>query len=129
DSGQPYQLLEAQPFIGFEEAVLIVVALARHAVGAAEVAAVDHRQPQVAQRPPHTVLEPLTANEQSLDFLRLGCHSPHHRYSRATYPRAKSAGPGGSSTNPSVSASAARSPEPLVGEGVAHGRPHSSRPT
>src|SRR5579883_1975472 len=50
----------------------------------------------------------------------------HQRYNRVTNPLGYSFGPGGSSTNPCVPASAVKSPDPFVGQGIAQLRPQSS---
>ena len=47
---QAHDLIERQPLVRSEEAVALMVGLARHAVRAAEVAAVHHRDAQVAHR-------------------------------------------------------------------------------
>ena len=50
DAGQARDLLEAEEFPARQELVLLPVDLRRHAVGAAEVAAIRHRDAQIAQR-------------------------------------------------------------------------------
>ena len=47
----PLDLLEGEELAARQEAVLVAEDLLRHAVHAAEVAAVGHRDPQVADRP------------------------------------------------------------------------------
>src|SRR5579864_503636 len=50
----------------------------------------------------------------------------YHLCRRVTNPFGYLLGPGGSSTNPSVPARDVKSPDPLVGEGMAQARPQSS---
>src|SRR6476661_6423764 len=50
----------------------------------------------------------------------------YQRYRRVKKPLFRLVGPGGNSTKPSVRARAVKSPDPLVGQGVAQGRPQSS---
>src|SRR5207253_685877 len=50
ESREAHDLVEGQPLVRAEEAVLLVVGLAGHAVRTAEVAAVHHRDAQVAHR-------------------------------------------------------------------------------
>jgi hypothetical protein len=51
DPGHPGQLLERQQLPAGQEREVAAEDLPRHAVGAAELAPVGHRDPQVAQRP------------------------------------------------------------------------------
>src|SRR5579863_9976391 len=53
----------------------------------------------------------------------------YQRYRAATKPFGYVIGPGGSSTKPSVPIRLRKSPEVLVGRGLAHGWPHSSTST
>ena len=52
---QAHDLLEREALVRAEEAVAVMERLPRHAVRAAEVAAVHDRDPQIAQRPPAPV--------------------------------------------------------------------------
>jgi hypothetical protein len=120
------QLGEVQTLAGFQEAVRVVEGFARHAVRAAEIATIHDRDAQVVDGPAQGVEggAPLRERRQRHDFL--GAHGIYQRKYRATKPLGKDCGPGGSSTNPSVPASAVKSPEPLVGRGSAEVRPQSS---
>ena len=57
----PRDLLEAEQLLAVEEAVGAAEDLLRHAVDAAEVAAVGDRDPQVVQRPSQRVRDAITA--------------------------------------------------------------------
>ena len=56
---QPRDLLERQTLGGFQEAIVLVERLARHAVRATEVAAIHDRDAQVVQRPPERIVRTL----------------------------------------------------------------------
>ena len=56
DPGDPFDLLEVQDLVARQELEVPPEDLLRHAVGAAEVAAVGHRDAQVAHRAPARVL-------------------------------------------------------------------------
>jgi hypothetical protein len=51
DAGQPGQFLEGEQLLAGQEHKVAAEHLAGHAVGAAELAAVGHRDPQIPQRP------------------------------------------------------------------------------
>src|SRR6185437_6815298 len=55
EAREAHDLVERQPLVRAEEAVAVMEGLPRHAVGAAEVAPVHDRDPEVAQRPPAAV--------------------------------------------------------------------------
>ena len=57
DADDARELLEREQLAALEERVVAAEDLLRHAVDAAEVAAVGDRDPQVAQRPPESVPE------------------------------------------------------------------------
>ena len=78
--------------------------LARHAVRAAEVAAVHHRDAQVAHRAgrPSRGLEHGAATAPPPVAATMVVVAVHQRQTRVTNPLDRSFGPGGSSTNPSV---------------------------
>ena len=66
DAGEPRDLLEGQHLVARQERVVAAEDLLRHAVGAAEVAAVRDRDPQVAQRPTERVGDSGTSVERVL---------------------------------------------------------------
>ena len=57
----PRDFLEGQALGRLQELVALVIGLARHAVGAAEIAAVHDRDPQVVHRPAQPVARPHVA--------------------------------------------------------------------
>ena len=66
NAGEPGDLLESEQVAAREEGVVAAVDLLRHAVDAAEVAAVRDRDPEVAQRPVESVFESHTHTLASL---------------------------------------------------------------
>jgi hypothetical protein len=77
---EPHDLLERQALGGAQELVFLVERLPRHAVGAAEVAAIHHRNAQIAQRPCLRVARLAQAAEGDED---VGCgHDPSGSYHR-----------------------------------------------
>ncbi len=64
---QPQQLWELEALAGFQKTILVVKALARHAVRATKVAAVDDRQAQIAQWAAQAVLHQVPARQYRLD--------------------------------------------------------------
>ena len=85
DPGQPADLLVGQDLRVRQEGVVAPEDLGRHAVRAAEVAAVRDRDPEVAQRPPSSIEDPRAPVEawRSLD-----------RSPRRSYPGAPERAPG-----------------------------------
>jgi hypothetical protein len=65
-ASQPHQLRKCQTLAGFQEAILLVESLARHAIRAAKIAAIDHRQAQVAQWAGEGVAQQSLARHQRL---------------------------------------------------------------
>ena len=75
DAGDPLDLLEREDLIVREERVVAPEDLLRHAVRAAEVAAVRDRDPQVAHGPAEQV--PWVGRARSRNGCERGCHECH----------------------------------------------------
>ena len=98
---------------------MLVEGLPRHAVRAAEIAAVHHRNAQIVQRAVERIARPQVHGQGNDGFAFGHAALYHHEYSATGVPLATVAGPGGSSTNPSVPIREVKSPEPRVGFGAA----------
>jgi len=70
--------LERQPLARFEELVVLVKGLARHAIRTAEIAAIHHRDAQVVQRAPTGVHRDCRAAQRNDLRCGSGCHT-HQR--------------------------------------------------
>ncbi len=77
-----HDFLEAEPLAGAQEAIAVVEGLPRHAVRAAEIAAVHHREAQVVHRPAEPVARARRCAERDDggvgDWTRFR-HGPHQR--------------------------------------------------
>ena len=67
---QPCDFGEGQSFLRFQEPIMLVILLLGHAVRAAEIATIHHRDPQVVQRPAQTIERAL----RSGDAVDVRCH-------------------------------------------------------
>ena len=123
---QAHDLVERQPLLRLQEPVVLVKLLLRHAIGAAEIAAVHHGNAQIMQRPPAPIERIIRAAEYRERWMlawmlrspaiHAGDEALWRRYwvpaaarrSRRCRPRLR------------------KSPEPLGGRGMAQGRPQSS---
>src|SRR5882724_3334552 len=80
--GETHDFLERQSFLRFQESIMFVKLLFRHAVGTAKVASVHDRDAQIVQRPAEAIERVL----RSANVVNGGTHGLYQRYTVVTKP-------------------------------------------